>query len=206
MTPELDTSAVAPVVGPGGTARTSDTFADRFRLVVVGDDALTGWCVAGPLNVLYEVEAVTTVEAATRAVSSLRDGLVLTEFDLPDGDGVDVCLAAKQASPAVVVLVSISDATRVPRVLNAGCDSVLLKPFAPNLLYARLGRLTRDLGARRASPLRGGAAGGTNQQWPAVACPTCGVAGAVSFDATSLRRAWYACLACEHVWIGRRQQ
>ena len=29
---------------------------------------------------------------------------------------------------------------------------------------------------------------------------------AVSFEFSSYRRMWYACLACEHVWLGPRQE
>jgi CheY-like chemotaxis protein len=177
----------------------------RPSLLVVGDDPVASLCTAGPLNSSHAIEQVATLEAALSRARALQSGIVLTELDLPDGDGVELCKAAKVASRTVLVLVTTTNPSRVPRALSAGCDSVLLKPFAPNLLYARLGRLTRDLQIRSMLPSTR-ALLGTNQQWPAVVCPTCGHAGATGFDATSLRRSWYACLACEHVWIAKRQR
>lgn len=177
----------------------------RPGLIVVGDTRLAALCSSGPLNLSHAVESVATREAARARVRSLDKAIVLTELDLPDGEGAELCTWAKTASRRVLVLATTSDPARIPRALLAGCDSVLLKPFAPNLLYARLGRLTRDLQTRCAFPASSVPVG-TNQHWPNVACPGCGGSGATSFDATSLRRAWYACLACEHVWIAKRQQ
>jgi CheY-like chemotaxis protein len=177
----------------------------RPALIVVGGDPLAALCSSGALSVSHAVERMATLDAARACVRSLQKGILVTELDLPDGAAVELCTLAKTGSRSVLVLVSTSDVARVPRALMAGCDSVLLKPFAPNLLYARLGRLTRDLQVRSAFP--GSMLGaGTNQHWPAVACPGCGRSGATSFDADSLRRAWYACLACEHVWVAKRQK
>jgi CheY-like chemotaxis protein len=181
------------------------TVTPRPSLIVVGDDPLADLCASGPLTASHTIQRAATLDAARLHVRSLQRGIVATELRLPDGDGVEICKAAKSASRAVLVLVTTTDVTSVPRALTAGCDSVLLKPFAPNLLYARLGRLSRDLLTRTAFPAATLEVG-TNRHWPAVACPGCGRLGATSFDATSLRRSWYACLACEHVWIAKRQQ
>jgi DNA-binding response OmpR family regulator len=197
--PSSPVPARASVFTPGRSV------APRPGLVVVGDESLAALCSRGPLSLSHAVESVATREAARARLRSLQKAIVLTELDLPDGDGTELCAFAKTVSPTLLVLVTTSDAARVPRALSAGCDSVLLKPFAPNLLYARLGRLTRDLQTRSAFPAATLVAG-TNQHWPAINCPGCGGSGATSFDATSLRRAWYACLACEHVWVAKRQQ
>ena len=92
--------------------------------------------------------------------------------------------------------------------LKAGCHAVLLRPFAPNLLAARLGRLSREI-PTTPNALRGLAAlqlVGTNRVWPDTQCPTCHAGGAVSFEFSSYRRMWYACLGCDHVWLGPRQE
>jgi DNA-binding response OmpR family regulator len=172
---------------------------------VIGDDSIATLCSRGPLSVSHSVESLPNLQAAHARVRALQYGIVVTDLQLPDGDGIDVCRAAKYASRPILVLVSTDDVRRVPRALSAGCDSVLVKPFAPNLFYARLGRLTRDLQIRSAFPASTIGVG-TNQHFPALACPGCGHSGATGFDATGLRRVWYACLACEHVWIAKRQQ
>jgi len=117
------------------------------------------------------------------------------------------------------VLVTTTDVEKIPDAILAGCDAVLLKPFAPNLLFARVGRLVRS----RSTELRYRAVrqrakshhlhersdlllAGTNQQWPNTHCPYCMHQGVTSFEFTSYRRAWYACLDCKKVWLAKRQE
>lgn len=176
----------------------------RPGLLVVGDAAVAALCMSGRLSASHVVEHAASLERARERVKGLDAALVVTELQLPDGDGVELCRAG-DASQTILTLAVTSDPTRVPGALIAGCDSVLLKPFAPNLLYARIGRLTRDLQLQCRSP-RATASRGTNRHWGHLACPSCDGAGATSFDATGLRRAWYACLACKHVWIAKRQE
>ena len=59
----------------------------------------------------------------------------------PDADGI--VRAAKGLHVPATVLVMTTEVNSVPTLLEAGCDAVLLKPFAPNLLYTRVGRLLR---------------------------------------------------------------
>jgi hypothetical protein len=106
----------------------------------------------------------------------------------------------------------------------AGCNGVLLKPFPPILLVTRISRLLKDHAAElkrraavslgRAAYARGKAAhlveridllrNGTNRVWPATHCPYCSNQGVTSFEHASMRRAWYACVACRKVWIAKR--
>ena len=137
--------------------------------------------------------------------------LVIVDTDV-ECDAVEVVRAARSLPAPATVLVLAPEVAIVPDVLLAGCNAVLLKPFAPNLLYTRVGRLLR---ARSALQLRaawneradgGGAAPTTNRAWPDAACPSCDRGGAVSFEFASYRRAWYACLACKHVWVAKRRE
>jgi len=93
-----------------------------------------------------------------------------------------------------LVLATTSEPALVPEALKAGCDGVLMKPFAPNLLYTRVGRLLR---------MREQELNGTNVVCHDAVCPSCGRGGGVGFDAASHRRMWYACLPCSHVWVAR---
>lgn len=166
----------------------------------------------------YRVAVASTASAALQALTRSAPALVVTELDLRDGPGEDVCRRAKMLPTPATVLVTTPTAERVPRALAAGCDGVLLKPFAPNLLYARIGRLLRartlELRLRtsrhgrpayvadRADPL----AARTNRDWPDTCCPWCQHQGVTSFEHTSHRRSWYACLACQKVWIAPRRE
>ena len=163
----------------------------------------------------FEVTAVSSEAQAIRALKAFQPTLVITELTLPDGDGVSVCRQSKAGESGVtLVLATTSDPERVPAALKAGCDGVLMKPFPPNLLYARIGRLLRI----RAKELKDRAMwqrakstflidharhamAGTNVVCHDAVCPACGQGDGVSFDAASHRRMWYACLPCGNVWM-----
>lgn len=197
--PAAPIHARVPSLSPGGDANTHP------GLFVVGDDAVGTLCSSGPLSTSHAVEKLPTLAAALSRVKSMNRAIIVTELELPDGDGAALCRALNTGRQSVLMLAVTNDPTRVPAALLAGCNSVLLKPFAANLLFARLGRLTRDLKTRCAFPAAPLTLG-TNEQWPAIVCPSCGHSGATSFDSTSMRRWWYACLECQHVWITKRQR
>jgi CheY-like chemotaxis protein len=182
-----------------------DNATKRHGLLIAGDDRIVALCSSGPIADSWSVVPVTSLATAVARLHNLRSALVVTELHLADGDGVELCRAAKRASCAHVVLVVTDDVTRVPRALAAGCDSVLLKPFPPNLFFARLGRLRRGL---HIVAVGTGVVqqAGTNQHWSLLPCSRCGHQGVTSFDWTSLHRAWYACPRCENVWIAGRQR
>jgi hypothetical protein len=113
------------------------------------------------------------------------------------------------------VLVTTASPERVPDALVAGCDGVLFNPFAPNLLFARIGLLLkrrqqalRDPAMREFSRLKyltaqaGYVLAGTNTVWRDTRCPSCAQGDVVSFDAAGRLRTWYACLPCRKVWVG----
>ena len=145
----------------------------------------------------FEVTAVSSEAQAVRALKAFQPTMVITELALPDGDGVSVCRQSKTGEAgATLVLVTTSEPARVPEALKAGCDGVLMKPFPPNLLYTRVGRLLR---IREPHMLVS-----TNVVCHDAVCPSCGCGGGVGFDAAAHRRMWYACLPCGHVWMTRQ--
>jgi len=167
----------------------------------------------------YEVTAVASEEQAVRALKAFQPTLLITELALPEGDGISLCRHSKSSEANATSVLAITSSTeRVPEALKAGCDAVLMKPFAPNLLHARIGLLLR-LRAKalqeRAMWQRAKSAylidhshrimTGTNVVCHEAVCPSCGQGDAVSFDAASHRRMWYACLPCEKVWMAPRR-
>jgi DNA-binding response OmpR family regulator len=167
----------------------------------------------------FRVDAVNTVPDALNYLSRRSPALIVTDISVRGGSGVDVCRAAKSVAVPPAVLVTTNEVERVPDALAAGCDAVLLKPFAPNLLYARIGRLIRERSAQlrersrtqhaKADHLSERAellSQGTNRVWPRTFCPYCNHSGVTSFEYASHRRAWYACLECRKVWIAKRQE
>ena len=145
----------------------------------------------------------TTTPDAQRLIAAVHPRLVVVDWDEPSLSGREICAAAAAAGSSVLVLTSAVES--VPSILKAGCQGVLLKPFAPSILASRIGRVLKEtertLVQRHAAPRPG-----TNRVWPDVSCPSCGTPGVTSFDFSSYRRMWYACLACETTWLGPRKE
>ena len=171
------------------------------------------------LRAQFEVTAVASAEQAIRALRAFQPAIVITELALADGDGALVCRQAKAFpvnAPSVLATTAVPES--VPEALLAGCDGVLLKPFAPNLLFGRIGLLLKQRAAlrtramwQRASTVRHPDSPprpieGTNIVWRDASCPSCGHGRVVSFDAAERRRLWYACMPCRNVWKGRATQ
>jgi DNA-binding response OmpR family regulator len=188
-------------------------------ILIVDADPVTAGYVPLFETANFRVSTTPRVMAAKEYIRRAAPALIVTELALQDGSGVDICSAAKTLSMPATVLVTTPDPAQVPDALLAGCDGVLLKPFAPNLLMTRISRLLRD----RSNQLRLQAArsfgksahlseridllkAGTNRKWPNTQCPYCAHGGVTSFDFASMRRAWYACLSCRKAWMARRQE
>jgi len=119
------------------------------------------------------------------------------DIDIGDGAAVDVCRQAKSLNPPPAVLVITAAIQKVPDALAAGCDSVLLKPFPPNLFCGRVGRLLRAYTAGLSARADRAPANshhlsersapqfvGTNRMWPDTRCPHCGHVGVTSLGVT----------------------
>jgi DNA-binding response OmpR family regulator len=191
-TPPLDVVVCCP-----------DDFADLYRT---------------PLQLTCRVAATSSAETAMRYMSRTSADLLIVDGDRDDV-GSSLCQQARAVRPAPpLVLVTMSNPAGAGQVIDR-CDSVLLKPFAPNLLVSRVGRLLRPHNRElreRASKLLERAhlhraksehlkdRSGTLREWPSEHCPYCSHTGVVLFDYSSIRRAWYACGECRKVWLAKR--
>jgi DNA-binding response OmpR family regulator len=142
-------------------------------------------------------------------LSKERPSAVVIDHDVNAFDAAAVCRAVVPYE-ATSVLVLMTEPKHAPIVIKAGCHAILLKPFAPNLLAARLGRLVREhaqqLRLRALRPMAVNDQWGTNRTWRNVTCPRCTEPNATSFEFASYRRMWFACLGCDQVWIAARQE
>jgi DNA-binding response OmpR family regulator len=134
-----------------------------------------------------------TAAEALRILTTARPRLVVLDWDDASLGGRDLCSAAA-AIPGTSVLVMTGAVENAPAILRAGCHGVLLKPFAPVILAGRIGRVIKEMPT------------GTNRAWPDVTCATCGARGVTSFDFSSYRRMWYACVSCDNTWLGPRKE
>ena len=99
----------------------------------------------------YQVITAHDGTAALRAAAEGKPDVVVLDLGLPDIDGADVLrmLRAVSAVP-VVIATARDDEAEIVRLLNAGADDYVVKPYSVDHLEARLRALLR----RAAAPAR----------------------------------------------------
>jgi DNA-binding response OmpR family regulator len=202
MLPTRAYSDNVPRLSPGGTPARPSSDARASLVVAVAEIDVERFPAAA-----FTRYPVHTTNEALRLIETTRPRVVVIDWDVPYIDGPQVCSAARKfAQTAVLVVMNTPE--RAPGALRSGCHAILLKPFAPNLVAARVGRLSRELPLAPVA-VRAAAAmqqTGTNRVWPDTPCPKCNTPAATSFEFSSYRRMWYACLGCDAVWLGPRQE
>jgi DNA-binding response OmpR family regulator len=93
----------------------------------------------------YEVvEATDGQEALDKALSELPD-LILLDVRMPRMNGYEVCGSLKieeaTAKIPVLFLSARGQESEIKRGLELGAEEYILKPFAPNELYRRVGAI-----------------------------------------------------------------
>ncbi|GAA1959717.1 response regulator transcription factor [Catenulispora subtropica] len=92
----------------------------------------------------YEVETAERGVDALAAAARRQPDLVLLDLGLPDMDGLDVVLGLRGWTDLpIVVLSGRSEQSEKVRVLDAGADDYVTKPFAMEELLARLRAVLR---------------------------------------------------------------
>lgn len=116
------------------------------QIVIVEDDAQ----VAAFLEEALNNSGFSILHAATGAMGralglSQQVDLVILDMGLPDGDGLDVIRAIRDAGLATPILVLTGLAERdVVTCLEAGADDYMRKPFEFEELLARVRTRIRD--------------------------------------------------------------
>lgn len=96
------------------------------------------------LRVSLEKQGYSVHEAATAAdglsmVVGKKPDIVLLDLGLPDRDGADVLAELRTWSSVPVIILSVRDAEEeIVRLLDAGADDYLIKPFNTGELVARM--------------------------------------------------------------------
>ena len=129
-----------------------------LRLLLLEDDANLRTALTEALRVEgYAVQPAASLADALalwRAAASTRAGfdLVLLDLGLPDGDGATLLAECRRAVPAppLIVLSAREQEDGKVRLLDAGADDYLVKPFTVGELLARLRVALRHRG--RAQP------------------------------------------------------
>lgn len=79
----------------------------------------------------HRVTSFDSVVAAKNALTERAFDLLVTDLRLPDGDGMDLVLAAQQLAdkPAVIVITAFGSVRQAVKALQAGADDFLTKPL-----------------------------------------------------------------------------
>ncbi len=82
------------------------------------------------------------VEEARQAVSSNQYEAILTDQKMPDGEGLDVLVAVREADPsvAVVFLTAVATLELAVESMRKGAFDFLAKPFTPEVVRAAIQR------------------------------------------------------------------
>ena len=92
----------------------------------------------------HAVRSASTALAALREVAGNPPDAVILDLGLPDLDGVDTLKMLRGLADVPVIVATARNAEReIVRLLNAGADDYLVKPFSPEHLRARLAAVLR---------------------------------------------------------------
>ncbi|GAA1303560.1 response regulator transcription factor [Saccharothrix xinjiangensis] len=121
-------------------------------VLLVEDDAVVRSAVARALSGLgHAVLPVGTALEALREITNSTFDLVVLDLGLPDMDGGDVLRMMRGVCDVpVIVATARDDEAEIVRLLNAGADDYLVKPFSSEHLAARLAAVLRR--ARKQAP------------------------------------------------------
>jgi DNA-binding response OmpR family regulator len=126
-------------------------------VLLVEDDAIIRGAIVRSLTKSeHVVRAVGTALDALREVTSDRPDLVILDLGLPDLDGADALRMLRGVCDVPVIIATARDDEReIVRLLNAGADDYLIKPFSGEHLAARMSAVLRRAvpGADRAPEL-----------------------------------------------------
>jgi len=113
-------------------------------LVVEDDEVIRRSLARGLIEQGATVSVVGSAVEAIKALSTERPDAVMLDLGLPDLDGADVlALIRAQGDLPVVVATARDDDREVVRLLDAGADDYLVKPFSAAQAMARVRAVIR---------------------------------------------------------------
>jgi len=149
----------SPVSGPA-------IYGSRYRplvaqlLLVEDDAAIRGALIRALTELGHAVASSPGAMAALRQVLEAPPDLVLLDLGLPDLEGSEALRMIRAVSAVpVVVITARDDETEIIRVLDAGADDYVIKPFGGGQIEARIRAVLRradQTDATRAGPLEVG--------------------------------------------------
>ncbi len=112
-----------------------------MRILIIEDEiTLSKTLAEGLTDCGYQVDVAENYKDAEYFIDIRNYDLVLTDWMLPDGDGIDLATIVKNRSSrtAVVILSARDDKESEIKALKSGADDYIKKPFDFDILLARI--------------------------------------------------------------------
>lgn len=112
-----------------------------MRILIVEDEVTLNKTIAEGLSEFgYQTDCSENYKDAEYYIGIRNYDLILTDWMLPDGDGIDLISLVKSKTPrtATVVLSAKDDKESEIKALKAGADDYIKKPFDFDILVARI--------------------------------------------------------------------
>ncbi|WP_326690161.1 MULTISPECIES: response regulator transcription factor [unclassified Streptomyces] len=124
-------------------------------LVVEDDQFVRSALIRHLTEAAHTVRSVGTALEALREVAQVGFDVVILDLGLPDLDGAEALKMLRGITDVPVIIATArDDETEIVRLLNAGADDYLVKPFSVAHLSARMAAVLRR--TRSAEPGEGG--------------------------------------------------
>jgi len=126
------------------TAVVADSSEQTLRVLVADDSPIYRKLVEQALSGKhYEVAFAKSGSEAKMLLSKERFPLVITDWMMPDMNGIELCEHIRsnpqQSYTYIIILTGVTEKSKVVKGLAAGADDYLTKPFHSEELLARLG-------------------------------------------------------------------
>jgi len=119
----------------------------RLQVLVVEADQVAREWVREALQARYVMRFTDGVREALDAIMQSRPDLLVSEVDLLDGDGFQLCLQVRRRTELrelpILLLTTRSGTADKVRGFQAGADDYVVKPIDDQVLRARVRLLTR---------------------------------------------------------------
>ena len=148
--------------------------------LLLADDSLT---IRRVIELTFADEDISVVTASDgrEAIQKIRTAppdIILADVGMPEHDGYEVAAFVKKSAHLahipVLLLAGAFEPVDHARARDVGCDGVLVKPFEPQLVIARVRELlaARHASARPSTPNEAAAAGSSAPDAPASTPPS----------------------------------
>ncbi|USD67660.1 response regulator [Vibrio sp. SCSIO 43136] len=110
-----------------------------FELLIVDDSAENLRVLQSILQPSgYRIRAATNCEVALKLVDKQRPDLVVSDVNMSEMSGLELCKQLRQKSVTVILASAFNSAFEIEQALDAGASDILTKPYRPAEVQARV--------------------------------------------------------------------